>query len=110
MKDRAVLRKDGWHYYVSGKEVSRKTYEAIYPEPEAVEGGVFGAPALTGYPIHSEALAYSKRQIPEAREFFEKRGVPTDIDAQGRPVLRDRAHRDKVLKALGVHDNNCYDR
>lgn len=57
-----------------------------------------------GWPILSEAAAVHPEQIPEARAEAEKRGVPTDFTRDGRVVFRDRSHRRRYCKAMGLHD------
>lgn len=59
-----------------------------------------------GYPIASEALGVHPIQIPEAVATARKLGVPTDYTKDGRPILRDREHRSRFLKAHGFHDRN----
>lgn len=59
-----------------------------------------------GWPIHSEAAGCHPDQVPEHIEFDRKRGVPTEYDSTGRPILTDRVHRKKYLKIHGLHDND----
>ncbi len=107
--DRIETRKDGEHYFLGHKEVTEAEYRAVYPKPEVGNpGDCFGGNATTGWPIHSEALAYHPKQKKEAEAHLQKLGVPTQIDLMGRPILRDRSHRRNVLKALKLHDNNSF--
>lgn len=64
-----------------------------------------GHDALQGkWPIHSDALAYHPAQnTKELREH-----IGADIDADGRPVLENPAHRKRVLKRVGAIDRSGY--
>lgn len=95
-------------WLLDGKEVSQEEFEAAFP-PKPLESGEcpFG-PALTGWPIHSLALGYHHTQREEATAHLAKLGVPTEIDPQGRPVLRNREHRRALLKALKITDRNSF--
>ena len=106
MKDRAVYAKGEWRYYLHGMQVTQEEYEGVYPPPQLGRGGVVAGNPLTGWPLHSEALAYHPKQKAEAERHLANLGVPTEIDKKGRPVLRDRKHRREVMKALGIHDND----
>lgn len=98
-------------YFIDGQEVTEEAYYEALPSQGITPGEPPGGPALTGWPIHSDALAYHRKQIPEARAYFEKLGIgSTQIDECGRPVFTDRAHQRQVLKALGKHSNNAYGR
>jgi hypothetical protein len=97
-------------WYIDGKEVAASLYEAKMQE--AIDGlpkiaeGVKGT-SLTGWtPYYSEALAYHPKQIAQARDFLASRGVPTEIDAKGRPRMDSREHRKQIMKLNGFHDND----
>ena len=59
-----------------------------------------------GWPQASWALASPGNEKQEA-EFLASRGVPTEFDGKGRPVLRDRRPRADVLRAYGMHDRDA---
>lgn len=63
----------------------------------------------SGWPIHSMAAAVAKTQINEATEHARSRGVPTDFDAKGRPILTSPSHRRAYLRSRGMHDEDGYD-
>lgn len=106
MRDQAVVRKDGTHYYLSGREVTKEKYEEYYP-PMKMDGGF---PAMNGWskPMLSDAMAVHPEQIEEARERDKKHGVPTDYTADGRPILHSEDHKRRLMKSLGYHDRNSY--
>lgn len=67
--------------------------------------GVTGTESNPGWPIESQALGIPPEHIERFRQFDRSRGVPTDYTKTGEPILRDRNHRRRYLKA-----HNCYDR
>jgi hypothetical protein len=94
-------------YFLDGTEVSKAEFEVEFPPQPIIVGEPYRPTVFV--PISSEALAYHPKQIPEAREHFKKLGIgDTHIDAMGRPVLRDRQHRRRVLKALGKVDFSSF--
>jgi hypothetical protein len=96
-------------YFIDGTEVSKAEFEVEFPPQPIISALGDGSRAPEFVPIHSEALGYHPRQIPEAREHFKKLGIgDTHIDAMGRPLLRDRQHRRRVLKALGKVDFSSF--
>jgi hypothetical protein len=60
------------------------------------------------WPIYSEAAGVHPDQINEAKDNLQKQGVPTDFTPDGRLIFRDRMHRRKVLKAMGLVDRSSY--
>jgi hypothetical protein len=95
------------NYFIDGNEVSAEEFEATFPEQRIRVGEEYRP--CTFKPIASEALAYHPKQIPEAKEHFQKLGIgDTEIDSTGRPVFRDRQHRRRVLRALGKIDRNSF--
>ena len=65
-------------------------------------------PATSGWPMEDYAAGVHADQAQELREFFAKKGVPTDVTPEGNPVYRDARHRKRALKARGLHDNAGY--
>ena len=105
MKDQEVLRGGQWHYFLDNKEVSEKKYRQRYPVPEL---GCPGGPAMTGWPIISDALKVHPKRRQEAIDDAVKKGVPTEFTAMGQPILRDREHRRQYLRAYRFIDRNSY--
>ena len=96
-------------YFIDGNEVSKEAFEVDFPPQPIISALGDGSRAPEFVPIHSEALGYHPRQIPEAQAHFKKLGIgDTHIDKMGRPVLRDRQHRRRVLKALGKVDFSSF--
>lgn len=67
-----------------------------------------GVPSTSGWPLECVASGVHASQAGELREFFRKRGCPTEVTADGNPVYRDAAHRRKALKLRGFHDKRSY--
>lgn len=87
-----------WHYFLSGKEVTEEEYLGQLPGGTPAGG--------SAWPMLSEALAVHPEDIPEAKAFYKKRGLDVDFSKDGRVVMRDRAHRRKVIKANGSFDKD----
>ncbi len=67
-----------------------------------------GVPASAGWPMECVASGVHPDQRAELSEFLARRGVPTEVTADGNPVYRDASHRRKALKARGIHDNSSF--
>ena len=106
MKDRAVLRKDGWRFYLDGHEVGEAEYRKRYPAPKEVGILESKAKRVGIKPTLSEALAVHPAQVAEATADAKARGVPTEFMPDGRPVMRSREHQRQYLKAYGFHNND----
>lgn len=52
-------------------------------------------------PVVSESAAVHPDQIPEAMALLKKKGVPTEYDHHGRPILTSKEHKRRFAKALG---------
>ena len=66
-----------------------------------------GGHAASGWPLVSRAAAVHPDEIPEAVERDRKAGVPTEYDARGNVIFRDRGHRKRYLRAHGMRDNDA---
>jgi hypothetical protein len=99
--NKIVYARDGRHYYLDGKEVSKDVFNAAMPSQPigAPDGHRPGC-----WPILSDALAVHPVDIEEAREDSRIKGVPTDFLPDGRAILESRQHRKQYLKAYGFHD------
>lgn len=61
-----------------------------------------------GWPIECVASGVNPDQAGELRDYLAKKGVPTEVSADGNPIYRDARHRRKALKARGMHDNASF--
>lgn len=96
-------RKDGWHYFVAGKEVTQKQYEKLYP-PLTTDGriGLFMTASTRSWPYTSRSVGCH----PLDREKFiaaaKAEGVPTDYDQRGHAIFTSREHQRRFAKAFGM--------
>lgn len=67
-----------------------------------------GVPASKGWPLECYASGVAPDQAGELRDYLAKKGVPTEVSADGNPIYRDAAHRRKALKARGLHDKASF--
>jgi hypothetical protein len=96
MKGRII----GKRFYVENKEVTEAEFwEAFPPQPLGSGAALFG-----WKPLVSDALAVHPRQVQEAIADAAKKGVPTEFQKDGRPILRSREHRKAYMKAYGFFD------
>ena len=94
-------------FAIDGTEVSEEEFFQEFPDQEIEPGEPYQPVHFK--PIHSEALAYHRKQIPEARKYLDSKGLgDTEIDKAGCPVFRDRQHRRRFLKTLGKIDRASY--
>ena len=56
------------------------------------------------WPLASDAMGCHPDQVDDFKKRLQQAGAPTDFDEHSRPVLRNRGHRNKVMKALGMCD------
>ena len=104
MRKTVKFRGNDLVYTIDGAEVTREAYEACTPDKELGEPLAAQLPGC--WPMVSEACAVHTSQIAEATEIARKKGVPTEYDKIGRPILTDRGHRRAYNKAFGLRDNN----
>ncbi len=67
-----------------------------------------GVPPTAGWPIECVASGVHPDQRQELSDFLAKRGVPTEVSADGNPIYTSPQHRRKALKARGIHDRNSF--
>jgi len=91
-------------FYLDGRRVSKRKFDAAFPEKELAAAPGGHAPGC--WPMESMALGVHRDQIAEARAFSESRGVPLNFTPDGKAILTDRGHRRDVLRTLGMHDND----
>lgn len=71
-----------------------------------VEGRAPGRALLARWPIHSESMGVHPSQREDLRKHLEECGVPTEVDADGCPILTGPEHRKRVAEARGFYDRN----
>lgn len=55
----------------------------------------------------SDAAGVNPIQIPEMKEALRKAGAPCDFHPRtGQAIFTSRAHRQQVVRAMGLHDRN----
>lgn len=107
-QDQAILRKDGWHHYLDGQEVTQAEYEQRYPPPQGS-----GAPAGGTWKrsILSDALAIHPRDLQRHMELDKLHGAVVDYvptpEGLLLPKLEDRDQRRRYLKRRGVFDRDA---
>lgn len=60
----------------------------------------------TKWPIHSDSMGVAPSQAKDLEKFLASRGVPTEVDSDGNPVLTGPRHRKRVAEARGFYDRN----
>jgi hypothetical protein len=94
----------GGRYFLDGVEVTKEEFDEAIPELPLGDGPGGHSPSC--WPMVSEAMAVHPKRVEEAIANARAKGVPTDFDPMGRPILVSRAHRKAYNHAYGVHDNN----
>lgn len=104
MKFRAV----GWgakeRFYIDDREVTKEEFDAALPS--MVDEGGTGDSFCGFAPLASDALAVHPAQIPEVMERNRRHGLYTEYDGEGRPILKSRDERRRLMRVEGCHDNN----
>lgn len=59
------------------------------------------------WPLHSKALGVPPKQVKAAQKELQKAGVQADFTPSGEMILRSRSHRNDVMVAYGMHDNDA---
>lgn len=96
-------------YRINGKTVTR---EEFLQGPNRLKECLRKRRAPGGnspscWPQHSDTLAVHPEQIAEYREYDAARGVPTNYDAQGRPIFESRGHRKRYYAAHNAFDGSA---
>jgi hypothetical protein len=97
-------------FFIDGREVTKEEHDRQFEQYRAALPQVkdpHDGSALAGWkPIHSDALACNPNQVPEMEAEAKRRGVPTEHDGEGRPVLTSRSHRRDYMRAFGFFDRH----
>jgi hypothetical protein len=59
------------------------------------------------YPYPSTALGVHPDEIKHRMAFDAAKGVPTEYNSEGDPIMRSKSHRRAFCRAHGVHDRNA---
>jgi hypothetical protein len=110
MRGRIVGFGDSTRYYIGEpgreKQVSKTEFDEIFKPVEDLGGDGSGLIAWHK-PIESDALAVHPKQIQEAMARNARHGLYIDYNpADGRPILRDRDQRRRLMKIEKCHDNS----
>ena len=104
-QDQAILKGNGWTYWLDGQEVTQAEFEKRYPPPKRSNG----PSSLIGFkPLASDACGICPEQIPEAMEVDRAHGLGhTRYTPDGRPIFTSRSHRAKYLKSRLLFDRDA---
>lgn len=107
MIDKAVHKKDGWHYYIAGKEVSQEEFEAVYP-PLNPTGkiGMFMTPSTCSWPYTSLSVGCHPIDREKFMAAAKAEGVPTDYTPDGHAVFTSREHQRRFARAFGLRNDD----
>lgn len=104
--------------YRHGNKVETRFYEAgKQPERLFIGGKKYfrsfldencSVPSSKGWPMVDYAAGVHANDAGKLREFFDQKGVPTEVTSDGDPVYTSAAHRRKCLKCRGIHDRNSF--
>jgi hypothetical protein len=94
-------------YKVNGKEMTPEEFRAGGGKIHELAEGTVALDSLKAWPVHSDALGVHPTQVKDAVAFYKSKGVHVEFDRACRLIMRDRAHRNEVLRASGFHDRNA---
>lgn len=61
----------------------------------------------SNWPMASDALGVHPDQAKEYSDYLRSKGVPTEINSDGNPVLTSQRHRKNVCAATQMYDRNA---
>jgi hypothetical protein len=103
MTGRIVGNGKSARYYIDGKQVTKRAFDAAFPDKPIGTGA-----GLLGWkPLVSDALAVHPNQVKEAIDDARAKGVSVDFKEDGRPVFTSRQQRKEYCKAYGFYDRNA---
>jgi hypothetical protein len=70
-------------------------------------GGFHDTPGCWSTPSVSFAMGVSPEDIPEAITRMRSHGISVDFTKEGHAIVRDRAHRRALCKAMGMRDTDA---
>lgn len=113
--DRAVLKDNGWHYFLDGEEVSEKVYEERYPPERIKAGQAPGGHSSKCWPMVAKtAFAVQPDQVAEANERNAKHGCGVRYNEKGHAIINSAAEHRQLIKlesqfiGKGLVDRDSY--
>lgn len=93
-------------YILDGAEVTKEEFDRAFPDKPIRHGDDL---AIGWHkPVLSDALAVHPAQIPAAMARDKANGLNVEYTPDGRPILTSQGQKRKMMRSLGVHENNCY--
>jgi len=88
---------------------ARKDFRLNLPRMLAkMDNEIQGRKGKPAYPYYSDAMGCSPKQVPEMKQFLRSRGTDANYTPDGRLIVENRSHREKVRKALRLVDKDGY--
>jgi len=91
------------------EKCKRKDGTSVLPDGRRAQQLVLACPVghtPGAWPMKSVGLGVTPDQVKQAEKEYAEHGVPTSFTPDGRAILRDRGHRNAVLRARGYHDKD----
>jgi hypothetical protein len=108
--DRIVMTTKCTHYFLGGREVTKKEYERVYPPPKL--GASAEMPGQWTRPTLSDSMGVHSSQIDEAEARNKRHGIAITYVREGEnigaAIVPSRAEQRKLMKVMGLRDNNAF--
>ena len=59
------------------------------------------------WPQESDAMGVHPAQAKEYSDYLREKGVPTEVNSEGNPILTSRGHRKRVCAVTQTYDRNA---
>lgn len=92
-------------YKINGKQVTEQEWRAYKPKHAS-----FGAPGghkASCWPKTCDMLGVLPSQVKEAQKYLAEHGCPSDFNARGDLILRDRDHFNRYCRTMGYYHRNA---
>lgn len=96
----------GNRYFLDNREVTKPEFDAAFPDRSLTDGDFGGLTGKSTRPKLSDALAVHPKQVKEATEDATRKRVPTEFAADGRAIIRSRAHQKAYIRKYGWHNKD----
>ena len=67
----------------------------------------YKTPGTSCWPMESDAMGVHPAQAKEYSDYLREKGVPTEVNTEGNPILTSRHHRKLVCAATDTYDRNA---